>query len=69
MMGLGSNDCFVTATLFKNRGHGYDFASSVSHPRSNSVELLVYDDMCTILRVLVLYYRSLGTAPTLIRKG
>jgi hypothetical protein len=26
-------------------GHCYDFASSVGHPQSDLVELLVYDDM------------------------
>jgi hypothetical protein len=47
MMGLGSNGCFVTVALCLNGGHGCGFASSVSHPRSDLVGLLVYDGMRT----------------------
>jgi hypothetical protein len=47
MMGLESNDCFVTGAPCLNGGHGYDSASSVGHSRSDSIGLLVYDDMCT----------------------
>jgi hypothetical protein len=47
MMGLGSNGCFVTDAPCLNKGHGYDFASSVGPPRSDSVGLLVNDSMCT----------------------
>jgi hypothetical protein len=47
MMGLGSNGYFVTGTSCLNKGHGYSFASSVGHPRSDSVGLLVYDGMRT----------------------
>jgi hypothetical protein len=49
MMGLGSNSCFVTAASCLNGGHGYGFASSVGHLRSDSVWLLVYDNMHTYL--------------------
>jgi hypothetical protein len=42
MMSFGSNNCFVIGALFTNGGHGYDFTSSVGHPKSNSVGLLVY---------------------------
>jgi hypothetical protein len=47
MMGLGSNGCFVTGTSCLNRGHGYDFGTSVGQPMSDSVKLLVYDGMRT----------------------
>jgi hypothetical protein len=46
-MGLGSNDYFMTSASCLNEGHGYGFASSVGHPRTDSVELLVYDGMRT----------------------
>jgi hypothetical protein len=65
MMGLVSNGYFVTDAPCLNGGHGYDFASSVGHSRSNSVGLLVYDGIHTISGVLVLYYKSLETTPTL----
>jgi len=45
--GLGSNGCFVTGTPCLNGGHGYGFGSSVGHPRSDLVRLLVYDGMRT----------------------
>jgi hypothetical protein len=47
MIGLGSNGHFVTGTPCLNRGHDYDFANRVGHLRSDSVGLLIYDDMCT----------------------
>ncbi len=47
MMGIGSNNCFVTGTPCLIVGHNYGFASSVGHPRSDSVGLLVYDGMRT----------------------
>jgi len=47
MMDLRSNDCFVTGAPCLNRGHGYDFASSVGHLRLELVRLLVYDSMRT----------------------
>jgi len=57
--------CFVTNVPFMNRGHHYGFASSVGHPRSNSVRLLVNDGIRTIYGAPVLYYRTIGTASTL----
>jgi hypothetical protein len=48
--GLRSNGYFVTGASYLNGGHGYDFASSVGHPRSGSVRLLVYDSMCAYHR-------------------
>jgi hypothetical protein len=69
MMSLVSNDSFVTGTPCLNMGHCYIFASSVGRLRSNLVGLLVYDGMRTISRTPMLYYRSLGTASTLLGKG
>jgi len=69
MKGLGSNVCFVTDAPCLNEGQSYGFARSVGNPRSNSVGLLVFDGMRTIHRVLVLCYKSLGTAPTLPIRG
>jgi hypothetical protein len=43
----------------------YGFTSSVGYSRSNLIELLVYDGMRTIFRASVLYYKSIGIAPTL----
>jgi predicted glycosyltransferase involved in capsule biosynthesis len=65
MMGIGSNNCFVTGTPCLNEGHSYSFSSSAGYSRSDSVGLLVYDDIRTIFRASVLYYMSLGTTPTL----
>jgi hypothetical protein len=65
-MGLGSNGCFVTRVPYLNGGNGYGFTSSVGHPRSDLVGLLVYDGMCTISGAPVLYYRSLETVPSLL---
>jgi hypothetical protein len=47
MIGFGSTDYFVIRAPCLNGGHGYKFASSVCHPRLDSVGLLVYEDMCT----------------------
>jgi hypothetical protein len=41
----------------------------MGHPSSDSVGLLVYDGMRTIFRTSVLYYRNLGIAPILSRRG
>jgi hypothetical protein len=49
MMGLGSNGFFVTGAPYLNVGHGYGFASSVDHPRLDSIRQLIYDNMCTYL--------------------
>jgi hypothetical protein len=43
MIGLRSNGYIVTGAPCLNGGHNYGFASSVGHPRSDSVGLLVYD--------------------------
>jgi hypothetical protein len=60
VMGFGSNSCFVTDAPYLNRGHNYEFASSVSHPILDLVRLLVYDDMRIISGASVLYYRPSG---------
>jgi hypothetical protein len=42
----------------------------VGHPRSDSVvPLMLHTVCCVMVRVLALYYRSLGIAPTLLRMG
>jgi hypothetical protein len=69
MMGFESNGCFVTGVPFTNGGRGYGFDCSVGHPRSDSVELLVYNGMRTISEGPMLYYRSLETAPTIAGRG
>lgn len=61
MLGIGSNGCYVTDAPCWNRGHSYKFASSVGHPRSDSVGLLVYDGMSTISEVQMLYYSWANT--------
>jgi hypothetical protein len=40
MFGLGSNGCFHDHHTMLEWGHGYNFASSVGHPRLNLVRLL-----------------------------
>jgi hypothetical protein len=59
----------VTSAPCLNGGHAYGFVSSVGHPRLDLVGLLVYDGMYAISRAPMLYYRSLGTMPTLPRIG
>jgi hypothetical protein len=54
--------------MFKWRGYGYGFTSSVGHLRSDSVGLLAYDGIRKIYGASVLYYKALGTAPTLQKK-
>jgi hypothetical protein len=66
MIGLAYNGCFVTGAPYLNRGHNYEFANSVGHPRSNSIGLLIYDGICTIYEAPMLYYKSLGIALTLL---
>jgi hypothetical protein len=41
---------FETSTPCLNEGHDYGFASSMGHPMSNSVRLLLYDGMHTYQR-------------------
>lgn len=48
MIGFESND-MVIGTPFANGGRGYGFASSLGHPRSDSVRLHVYDGMRTMV--------------------
>jgi len=47
MMGLGSNDCFLTGIPCLNESHSYGFASRLGHLKSDLVGLLVYDGMST----------------------
>jgi hypothetical protein len=66
MFDLGSNGGFSDG---RTMCHGYHFVSSVDHPISDSVGLLVYDSMHTIYGKPVLYYKSFGTTSTLPRRG
>lgn len=68
-MSLRSNGYFVIGAPFMNGVYGYGFASSVGHPMSDSVGLLVYDGMSIISGASVLYYRSFETTPTLLERG
>jgi hypothetical protein len=69
IMGLRSNGCFTTGAPCLNGVPGYIFASSLDHPRSNSIWLLVYDSMHTKSGTPMLYYGSIETMPTLSRRG
>jgi hypothetical protein len=60
MIGLGFNCYFMIGIPCLNKGYGYSFASSVSHPRSISVGLLVYDGMLTYPRHQYCITRPLG---------
>ena len=49
---------------------GHTLLVNVSHSRSNSImPLMLRMVYCAMVGTLVLYYRSLGTAPTLLRMG
>jgi hypothetical protein len=49
MIGLRSNGYLVTSAPCLNKGHSYNFVSSVGHLKSDLVGLLVYDGTCTYL--------------------
>jgi hypothetical protein len=61
--------CDYGATIFKDLVTiGRTSLVGVGHSRLDSVvPLMLRTVCCAIARVLVLYYRSLGTAPTLLR--
>jgi hypothetical protein len=40
---------FVTGAPSLNVGHSYGFVGNVVHPRSDSVKLLIYDDVHTYI--------------------
>jgi hypothetical protein len=68
-MGLGSNGCFVTGATLMGSHYSTYIISSMGHPRSGSVGLLV---LWTIVYNgwggdIVLM--SIGTMPTLLRRG
>lgn len=67
--GFGSNNCFVNNAPCLNGSDNYGFTSSIGHPMSNSVELLVYDDMRIYSGAHVLYYMPIGTASILLGMG
>ena len=68
---FGSNSFVTKMQQFPMVGHyKTDVISSVGHLRSNSVVLLVLHTVCCAMVVaLPLYYRSIGTASTLLRNG
>jgi hypothetical protein len=68
-MGLEFNSCFVIGASYPSESHGYEFASSMGHPRLDSVGLLVCDGMHIISGAPMLYYRSLMIASTLLGRG
>jgi hypothetical protein len=55
----------VTDASCLNKGHGFNFASSMSYSRSDSIRQLVYEGMRTLFGESVLYYRSFGISSTL----
>ena len=69
--GFGSNGFVTKAQPFPMDGHyRMDIISGVGHSRSNSVMLLVlYTVTVQWLEAPALYYRSLETVSTFLRKG
>ena len=70
-VGFGYNDFVTKIQPFPMDGHYRTYViSGMGHPRSNSIVPLVLCMVCcAIARVLALYYRSLRTASTLLRRG
>jgi hypothetical protein len=69
--GFGSNGFVTKMQPFSMDGHyRMDIISGVGHPRSDSVMPLVLCTVCcAIIKASALYYKSLKTASTLLRKG
>ena len=69
--GFGSNGFVTKMQPFPMDGHyKTNIISNVGHPRSDSVVPLVLRMIrCVMVGVPALYYRSLGTASTLLRMG
>ena len=70
-VGFRSND-FVTKTypFLMDGYYKTDIISGVGHRRSDSVVLLVLRTVCCAMAgALVLYYKSLRTTSTLLRRG
>jgi hypothetical protein len=69
--GFGSNGFVTKMQPFPMDGHyRTDVISGVGHLRSDSiVPLVLCTACCAMAEALALYYRSLGTASTLLRKG
>ena len=68
-VGFGSNGFVIKTQPFPMDGHyRMDVISGVGHPRSNSVVPLVLHMVCCAMAgAPIMYYRSLGTASTLLR--
>jgi hypothetical protein len=69
--GFGSNGFVIKTQPFPMDGHyRTDVISGVGHPRSDLVVPLVLRMVCcAMVRALVLYYRSLKTMSTLLRRS
>jgi hypothetical protein len=69
--GGGSNGFVIKTHTFPIDGHyRTDIINGVGHPRSDSVMLLVLRTIyCVMVGASALYYRSLRTVSTLLRKG
>jgi hypothetical protein len=68
--GFGSNGFVIKMQPFPMDGHyRTDIISSVGHPRSDSVVPLVLHTVCyAMAEAPTLYYRSLVTASTLLKR-
>jgi hypothetical protein len=68
--GFGSNDFVTKMQSFPMDDHyRTDVISGVGHPRSDSIMLLVLCMVCYIMAgASALYYRSVGTASTLLKR-
>jgi hypothetical protein len=69
--GFGSNVFMIKMQPFPMDGYyRTDVISGVGHPRSDLVVLLVLRTVCYAMDwAPALYYKSIGTASTLLRKG
>ena len=69
--GFRSNGFMTKMQLFPMDGHYRTYIiSSVSHPRSNEVVPLVLRTVCCEMAgARALYYRSLGTTSTMLRRN
>ena len=66
-MGLKSNGCFVTSTILMGGHYKTYIISSVSHPRSDSVVLLVLWIVTYNIWGTMLYYKSLRIVSVLLK--
>jgi hypothetical protein len=82
MLALWSNMCIILGLWihwFRDHGTtipngsitiGWTSLVGVGHSKSNSiVPLMLHTVCCAMVGAVALYYRSLGTVPTLLRRG